>query len=89
MDESRKSAKKLPASIERPVRIVLACGEMPASTLERAIAPLRGVENLDVRIAVIKNNTLGGNVACSGLLFGAETAEALRAIRRTARSLPT
>jgi putative radical SAM enzyme (TIGR03279 family) len=78
LDESRKSAKKLPAMIEHPVRIVLACGEMPASTLERAIAPLRAVENLDVRMVVIKNETLGGNVACSGLLFGAETAEALR-----------
>ena len=78
LDESRKTARKLPARIERPVRIVLACGEMPASTLERAIAPLRGVENLDVRLVVIKNKTLGGNVACSGLLFGAETAEAFR-----------
>ncbi len=78
LDESRKSAKRLPEGIERPVRIVLACGEMPASTLERALAPLREVENLDVRMVVIKNDTLGGNVACSGLLFGAETGEALR-----------
>src|SRR5204862_1152686 len=69
LDESRKSDKKLPASIERPVRIVLACGEMRASTLEHALRPLRAIENLDVRTVVVKNNTLGGNVACSGLLF--------------------
>ncbi|MEO8289095.1 MAG: DUF512 domain-containing protein [Chloroflexota bacterium] len=78
LDESRKTAKKLPARIDRPTRVVLACGEMPAATLDRALQPLREVENLDVRLVVIKNNTLGGNVACSGLLFGAETAEALR-----------
>jgi len=78
LDESRKTARKLPARIDRPVRVVLVCGEMPASTLERALGPLRAVENLDLRLLVIKNNTLGGNVGCSGLLFGAETAEALR-----------
>jgi putative radical SAM enzyme (TIGR03279 family) len=78
LDESRKSAKKLPARIDRPVRVVVACGEMPAATLERALRPLRAIKNLGVRMVVIKNNTLGGNVACSGLLFGAETAEALR-----------
>jgi putative radical SAM enzyme (TIGR03279 family) len=78
LDESRKTARKLPQRIERPVKVVVACGEMPASTLERALQPLRSVENLDVRMVVIKNDTLGGNVACSGLLFGKETAEALR-----------
>ncbi len=78
LDELRKTARKLPARIDRPMRIVLACGEMPASTLERALRPLRAIENLDVRLIVIANDTLGGNVGCSGLLFGAETAEALR-----------
>ncbi|MGA7730475.1 MAG: DUF512 domain-containing protein [Chloroflexia bacterium] len=79
LDESRKTARKLPEGIERPVRVALACGEMPASTLARALGPLRGVAGLDVRQVVVKNNTLGGNVGCSGLLFGKETAEALRA----------
>jgi putative radical SAM enzyme (TIGR03279 family) len=77
LDESRRTARKLPARVERPVRVVVACGEMPASTLESALIPLRAVEGLDVRQVVVKNNTLGGNVACSGLLFGAEVAEAL------------
>lgn len=78
LDESRHTARKLLPRITRPVRVVLACGEMPASTLERALIPLRAIEGLDVRQIVVKNNTLGGNVACSGLLFGAEVAEALR-----------
>jgi putative radical SAM enzyme (TIGR03279 family) len=78
LDESHRTARKLPASIERPVRVVVVCGEMPASTLERALEPLRAVQNFDVRLLPVKNNTLGGNVACSGLLFGTEVALALR-----------
>jgi putative radical SAM enzyme (TIGR03279 family) len=78
LDESRRTARKLPPSISRPVRVVIASGEMPASTLQLALAPLRSVEGLDIEHVVVKNNTLGGNVACSGLLFGAEVAEALR-----------
>jgi putative radical SAM enzyme (TIGR03279 family) len=78
LDESKRTARKLPERIERPVRVVLICGELPRLTLERALEPLRAVENLDVRLLVVKNNTLGGNVGCSGLLFGTEVAEALR-----------
>ena len=78
LDESRKSARKLPVSIEHPVRIAVACGEMPAATLDRALEPLRAVLGLEVRQVVVKNDTLGGNVGCSGLLFGKETADVLR-----------
>lgn len=78
LDEARKTARKLPARIGAPVRVALVCGEMPAPSLERALAPLRRVENLDLRLIVVKNNTLGGNVACSGLLFGDEVMQHLR-----------
>jgi putative radical SAM enzyme (TIGR03279 family) len=78
LEESAKTARKLPAAVERPVRVAVACGEMPAETLRRAIAPLGAVDNVDLRLAVVKNETLGGNVSCSGLLFGAEVVEALR-----------
>ncbi len=77
LDESRRVAKKLLEKIERPVRVVVVCGEMPRLTLERALEPLRRVENLEVRLEVVKNTTLAGNVACSGLLFGEEVAAAL------------
>lgn len=78
LEESRKTARKLPEQIARPLRIAVACGEMPASTLDRALEPLRSISGLDVRLVVVKNNSLGGNVACSGLLFGKEVTEALR-----------
>lgn len=77
LDESRRTARTLPEKIERPVRIVVACGVMPHPTLRRALRPLSKVEGLDVRLVPIENTKLGGNVACSGLLFGEEVASAL------------
>lgn len=77
-DESARTARKLPASIERPLRVAIVCGEMPAPSLNRALEPLRAVENLEVQMVVVKNTTLEGNVACSGLLFGEEVARSLR-----------
>ncbi|MDQ6694081.1 MAG: DUF512 domain-containing protein [Chloroflexota bacterium] len=82
LDEAKKSAKKLLARLERPVRVVVVCGEMPAESLGEALKPLRAVEGLDLRLEVVKNTSLGGNVACSGLLFGKEVFEALGAYRR-------
>jgi putative radical SAM enzyme (TIGR03279 family) len=78
LEESRRTARKLPEAIERPLRVVVACGEMPAPTLDRALAPLRAVEGLDIRLVPVKNTSLEGNVACSGLLFGEEVANNLR-----------
>jgi putative radical SAM enzyme (TIGR03279 family) len=77
LDESSRTARKLPASVERPVRVVVACGEMPAETLRQAIEPVSAVGNVDLRLVVVKNESLGGNVGCSGLLFGEEVARAL------------
>ncbi len=79
LDEGRRTAHKLTPDLEKPVRATLVCGEMAAPYLERAIAPLRQVGNLELNSIVIKNNTLGGNVSCSGLLFGDEVVEAIRA----------
>ncbi len=78
LDESKRTAKKLPNEIDRPLRVALACGEMPAQALETALEPLRAVGNLTVELMVVKNGTLEGNVTCSGLLFGQEVADNLR-----------
>jgi putative radical SAM enzyme (TIGR03279 family) len=79
LEESAKTARKLPAAVERPVRVAVACGEMPAGTLRRALEPVSAVGNVNLSLVVVNNKTLGGNVSCSGLMFGAEVAEALRA----------
>ena len=79
LDEGKRSAKRLTPRLERPVRATIVCGEMAAAFIEEAIGPLKGIENLDVDLLIVKNNTLGGNVSCSGLLFGEEVAGAIQA----------
>lgn len=76
-DESRRTARKLPEALDRPVRALVACGEMPARALDQALAPLRAIQNLEIHLLPIKNTTLEGNVSCSGLLFGQEVAREL------------
>ena len=78
VEESARTARKLPSSVERPVRVAVACGEMPAETLRRALEPVSAVDKVDLSLVVVKNETLGGNVSCSGLLFGEEVAGTLR-----------
>ena len=79
IDESHRTSRKLAPGLERPVRASLVCGEMAAEHISNAFEPLRHVEGLDMHMIAVKNNTLGGNVACSGLLFGDEVVEAIRA----------
>lgn len=79
LDESKRTARKLTPALDKPLRATLICGEMAAAHIEQAITPLRHVENLDLDLLVVKNDTLGGNVSCSGLLFGNEVVGAIRA----------
>jgi NifB/MoaA-like Fe-S oxidoreductase len=82
LNESRHTALALPQRVEKPTRAVVVCGEMPRETLERGLEPLRKVGNLDLRLVVVKNDALGGNVACSGLLFGKDVVPALAPFSR-------
>jgi putative radical SAM enzyme (TIGR03279 family) len=77
-EESRRTARKLTPSLAKPVRATVVSGEMAADHLGRALEPLRQVANLQVEQLVVKNSSLGGNVSCSGLLFGEEVATAIR-----------
>src|SRR5439155_11082124 len=58
LDESRRTARKLPMRLDRPVSATLVCGEMVGPHLSAALEPLREVENLDLHLLVVKNNTL-------------------------------
>ncbi|MFL5732523.1 MAG: DUF512 domain-containing protein [Chloroflexia bacterium] len=88
MDEAARTARKLPQSLERPVSAAVVCGEMAAPHLDAALEPLRAVENLDLHLVVVKNDTLGGNVSCSGLLFGQEVTAALKPLATDLVFLP-
>jgi putative radical SAM enzyme (TIGR03279 family) len=78
LDESRRTARKLPDALPNPVRAIVACGEMAAPARARARAPPRAIQNLDLHLLPIKNTTLEGNVSCSGLLFAEEVAANLQ-----------
>jgi putative radical SAM enzyme (TIGR03279 family) len=78
MEESGRTSRRLPAALQSPVRAVVVSGEMPAPHLNRALEPIRQVENLHIEQLVVKNETLGGNVTCSGLLFGEEVVRAIK-----------
>jgi putative radical SAM enzyme (TIGR03279 family) len=79
LDEAKKTARRLPAALDRPVRAVVVCGLMAAQSLRDAFAPFTAVENLDLTVLPVENKALGAQVNCSGLLFGRDVAEALQA----------
>lgn len=79
IDESKRAARKLVPSLERPVRAMIVSGEMAAPFLRQAFTPLSEVSNLELDFLAVKNDTLGGNVSCSGLLFGEEVVANIRA----------
>jgi putative radical SAM enzyme (TIGR03279 family) len=78
LDESRRTSRKVTPTLEKPVRALLVSGEMAAPFVDAALEPLRAVDNLHVEHLVVKNDTLGGNVSCSGLLFGDEVVRNIR-----------
>jgi NifB/MoaA-like Fe-S oxidoreductase len=78
LDEGRKTSRKITPALDKPVSALMVSGEMAADYITRAFEPLRSVGGLDLHLLPVKNNTLGGNVSCSGLLFGEEVVNAIR-----------
>ena len=79
LDEARRTARRLPARLERPIRAVVVCGMMAAGSLREAFAPLMEIPDLDLQVVPVANRALGAQVTCSGLLFGRDVVEALAA----------
>lgn len=61
---------ELPAAAEGPRRVLLATGRLFAPTLERAVAPLKGVQGLDLEVRPLTNRTFGEVTTVAGLLAG-------------------
>jgi len=59
LDEAARTAKKLPAELERPVRAVVVCGMLAADTLREAFAPFNAIKNLELEILPVENTSLG------------------------------
>ena len=60
----------LPAALARPLRVICATGTLFAPVLEAALAPLRSVAGLDLRVRPLVNRTFGAVTTVTGLLAG-------------------
>jgi putative radical SAM enzyme (TIGR03279 family) len=60
----------LPARLPAPRRVLLATGSLFAPVLERAVAPLRRIEGLELEVRAIPNRTFGEVTTVAGLLAG-------------------
>jgi putative radical SAM enzyme (TIGR03279 family) len=75
--EWRRLERKIPARIGRPRRVTIITGTLAAPVLQPFAERLSRVENLDVRIATIRNDFFGPTVTVAGLLTGGDIAAQL------------
>ena len=61
---------RLPTAVDTPRRVLLATGTLFAPVLERAVAPLRAVEGLEIEVRALENRTFGPVTSVAGLLAG-------------------
>ena len=60
----------LPERLEVPKRVLLVTGALFGPVLERAVAPLRAVEGLELEVRPLVNRTFGAVTTVTGLLAG-------------------
>jgi putative radical SAM enzyme (TIGR03279 family) len=60
----------LPDRLEVPKRVLLVTGALFGPVLERAVAPLRAVDGLEVEVRTLVNRTFGAVTTVTGLLAG-------------------
>jgi putative radical SAM enzyme (TIGR03279 family) len=76
--EWKRVERKIPARIGKPRRVTLITGTLAAPVLQPFAERLSRVENLNVRIASIRNDFFGPTVTVAGLITGADIAAQLR-----------
>ncbi len=68
----------LPERLEGRRRALLVTGKLFAPVLERAVAPLRGIDGLELEVRAVPNRTFGEVTTVAGLLAGRDLLEAVR-----------
>ena len=68
----------LPASVARRERALVVTGALFAPVLERALAPLRQVEGLEIEVRALDNRTFGSVTTVAGLLAGRDVLTQVR-----------
>jgi putative radical SAM enzyme (TIGR03279 family) len=75
--EWRRLLRKIPPRIGRPRRVTVVTGTLAAPVLRPFAERLSRVENLEVRVAPVRNDFFGPSVTVAGLLAGADVAAQL------------
>ena len=60
----------LPVSLPSPLKVILGTGLLFADSLDKAVEPLRAIENLTLEVRAIENQTFGQVTTVAGLLTG-------------------
>ncbi|HEX2915159.1 MAG TPA: DUF512 domain-containing protein [Chloroflexia bacterium] len=87
LDDWKRTEKKLPARLERPLRATLVTAELITPTFEPIIRRLNEVNGLEVNLLTVINKALGRTVTVAGLLTGRDVIDALKALEDTGRDL--
>lgn len=88
LDEWTRHQKQLPAALPRPTDLVVLCGTLIASTLQRIVDRLNQIDGLSVRLLPVVNQFFGETVTVSGLLMGQDVIPVLRESGATRALLP-
>ncbi|MBA3469754.1 MAG: DUF512 domain-containing protein [Herpetosiphonaceae bacterium] len=71
-DDWAEIAPTLPRQVDRPTRMLLACGTLAAPVLQPVVERLSQIENLTVQLCPVSNTFFGEMVTVSGLLTGGD-----------------
>jgi NifB/MoaA-like Fe-S oxidoreductase len=75
--EWKRVERKIPPRVGKPRRVTLITGTLAAPVLQAFADRLSQVENLEVRVAPIRNDFFGPTVTVAGLITGADIAAQL------------
>ncbi len=87
LDDWKRTEKRLPVGLARPLRATLVTAELITPTFEPLLARLNRVEGLEINLLTVANQTLGRTVTVAGLLTGGDVIAALHSLEAAGRDL--
>ena len=87
LDDWKQTEKKLPTRLSRPLRATLVTAELITPTFEPIINRLNRLDDLELNLLTVLNETLGRTVTVAGLLTGRDVIAALQALEASGRDL--
>lgn len=77
LDDLKRLARRLPASLPTPRAATLVTGELAGPLLQGLADTLNRVQGLSVNVCVVHNTFFEGNISVAGLLTGGDIARAI------------